>query len=120
MGSTTVEADGHWGFGLSGEPPHPMAIVVRVPAKQVRAGGLTVRCEEVTSTSVPMDHRDYTPCALARAEKRGYPLAIRRERQGLHKVLKRQDYEAAEQIRKTLREYGALREGIFDAVRKRC
>lgn len=120
MGSTTVNADGHWGFGLSGEPPQSMAIVVHVPAKRVEVEGSTIRCEEVTSTSVPLDHRDFTACLLARAEKRGYPLAIRRELQGLHKVLKRRDYEAATEIRKTLREYRALRGSIFEAVRKRC
>jgi hypothetical protein len=120
MGATTVGADGHWEFGLAGEPPFPMAIVVHVPAKQVQAEGSIIRCEEVMSTSVPDDHRDFTPCALARAEKRGYPLAIRRERQGLHKVLKHGDEEAAKRIRKTLREYRALRDGIFDAVRRRC
>jgi hypothetical protein len=120
MGATTVDGDGRWGFGLSGEPPQSMAIVVRVPAKQVEAEGLTIRCEEVTSMSVPLDHRDFTPCALARAEMRGYPMAIRRERQGLRKVLRRRDYEAAEEIRKTLREYRALHDGIFEAVRKRC
>jgi hypothetical protein len=120
MGATTVSGDGHWEFGLSGEPPQAMAIVVHVPAKRVEAEGSAIRCEEVTSTSVPLDHRDFTSCLLARAEKRGYPLAIRRERQGLHRVLKRGDNEAATGFRKTLREYRALRASIFEAVRKRC
>jgi hypothetical protein len=116
----TASADGHWEAALSGEPPHPMKMAIYVPAKQVQVEGSTVRCEEVTSASIPFDHRNFTPCALARAEKRGYPLAIRRERQGLQKVLKRRDYEAAEQIRETLREYRSLRAGIFNAPRKRC
>jgi hypothetical protein len=119
MGSTTVAAMGHWEFGLAGEPPQPMAIVVHVPAKRVEAAGATIRCEEVTSTSVPFDSRDFTPCLLARAEKRGYPLAIRRERQGLRKALKRGDEEAVATIRSNLREDRTLRDSIFEAPRKR-
>jgi hypothetical protein len=118
--STAPAATGKWVSGLTGIPPRPMAVAVRVPPKTTVSSGVSYRCEEAISSTVQFDKNDFTPCLLARAEQRGYPLAIRQTKQELRRAEVAGWDDLAAAWRQRLRDFRARHDDIKRAVESRC
>lgn len=123
VGATTAEASGKWRFGLAGEPPAPMSIAIRVLPRTVVRGATTYHCEEMISSTVPFDERDFTPCLIARAELRGYLPGVRRLKREIRQAKGAKSPEELarkRQLEKRLKDFQAQHDNIQRAAQNGC
>jgi hypothetical protein len=113
-------ASGSWSGGLAGEPEEALQIAVEIPAKVVVEGGTSYECGAALSASIPFDPAEFTACVLARAEERGYPLALRRTRQYIRQARAEGDEAEVALWTERLRYVRGMRAEIEQAVERRC